>query len=180
MTEETKAKKVKQLKKPFLIKKVLKLFKRPVKELTKPILILIKENGEAKIYEGVESGDFHIKTDKGEEKIIVLSNSKLLSLQYGGEEYPAWIAYENEATAYPTEIIRDSRTLAQLLRAIANENKELKSAEIELAKYKGIAIILAVIFLAVYLLYTRGAFNGLFAAKTAVHVAQNTSNVIIS
>ena len=114
--------------------------------------------------------------------MIMLDNSKLQSLRYGGNEYLCWVAHENESVAYPTNIVYDSRILSQLARSIANGNQLLRTPEAILAKYKGIALIIGIIAIGLYLLNSAGFIDiqaiingGQAAAATATQ-----NNVIIS
>ena len=161
-------------------KKLMGLLGTKNADLRQPLLLLIKEGGEIEIHQNVPSGEFHIvNEDTNEEKMILLTNSKLLSLEYGGKSYTTWVAYENEATPYPTNVKHDSGTLVQFAAKIANELEDLNEPENKKMKYNFIIMMVVIVGIGLLVIFQSGMLNNLFGgaapAQAAQQVVQNVT-----
>lgn len=148
--------KEREIKFPFIKKGILKTKKikfedKPLKE---PVLFLLKSDWNIRIYEKVEPGALEItKDDKDKTKVtILLPPSKLLSWNYGNDSVRGWFASEQEAVAYPTDILHDSQELQKIIEQLKLNYKNYRAQT--LTAYSkllwtiilGIAIILGMIW----------------------------------
>ena len=149
-------------------------------DLRQPLLLLIRESGDIEIHENVPSGEFHIlNEDTNTDKMIILTNSKLLSLDYGKRSYTTWVAYENEATPYPVNVKHDSGTLVQLVAKVSNELEDLNRPENLKAKYNFIIMMVVIGLIALLLAANYGVFNNLFGGASVLPPPPPVQNVTV-
>lgn len=132
-------------------------------DLKQPLLFLMNDNGYTDILEGVNMGLF-IKEDKntGKQKGIYLSQRKLTTLNIE-PYYKVFIAYENEMTPYPADVMHDAEEFVTITRKMmANQNLLKDEAKLVSAKMMFWGVILGIILLGIYLGFQQGWFKSIF------------------
>lgn len=119
---------------PFVGKK-----KSTAKDLMKktkdgPLLLLMKENKTIEVIEGVEAGKIRFNTQDGKDsekanKGVLIDPVKKHFLKYGDESIPIYVAYEGEGTCYPSDVTRDSSSLALIFKKVILEYSLLREGE---------------------------------------------------
>ena len=67
-----------------------------------PLLILIDQKNEAKVFENAKAGTNKLTRTDNKQALIFLTNNKLIGLPWGnGDVLKVWIAHENQALALP-------------------------------------------------------------------------------
>jgi len=128
----------------------LKKKKVTAKSIKQPVLLLMRDNSDLDIIQGVKSGMFEIVSsfNKAENKCINLNPNKLLNLNYGGESIKCWVAYESEAVTYPLDVNQDSRDQYQIIKRLAMNYKDLSLGSIRGKKvFKIVLITIAVLII---------------------------------
>ena len=124
------------------------------KELKEPILLLIRGNGEVDLFDNVDVGKLKIKRVDGQEGLLLLHPSKMLSIKLGKRDYKGWIAYEYEALPYPLDVKKDNHILYNFINSIINNYKSFEAkAKEETGKAIMYILIGLAVVLAVYLLF---------------------------
>lgn len=123
-----------------------------------PYLLLMMNDGTSRWISDVREGLFTLEKKK---KSIDLENKKLFSLNYHGEEIKHWVAYEDEATAYPTNVIHDSKRLNGTLRKIVFDYTELNRNDKKFNPLVVFMIVACIVTIIVYLGVKNGWFAGL-------------------
>lgn len=195
-TLEPLIKEIQALKKPTLAKiiETIRDYQEEVGQLgelippTEPLLFLLQDNREIQIYEGVRPGIQSITRSDGRDAEIELSEQKLHSLLWPGDEIKVWVAHERNAYALPYEPIVDSNLSAESYEQILANNKSrteqdklkgahkiLKLALIGIFGLIAIVIIAQVVFGINLIEMLRGpAQTATPAGKEAIDIVVNT------
>lgn len=132
-------------------------------EEKQPLLLLLKENGDAEFVKNVNQGVFTVVKKKGGEKSILIDNKKIFNLRYGGEKVKIRVGYENEATCYPLDQEHDSRMLNILLKKIVFDREEFAKGTKGLFDSSVLlAIGVGIVIVAIYFLYQNGTLAQIF------------------
>lgn len=140
---------------------------KDITEAKQPLLWLIRTNHDIDVFEGVPDGLFRIKQkkkdkDRPEEEMkgIILSNSKLLNMRYGDKNIKMWIAFENEAVSYPTDVTHDSSLMVRIYEKIMINLRSLDDRRGGVPDWVMTTLkVVVVVAIIAYLLYTFGAFD---------------------
>lgn len=141
-----------------------------------PILLIIKNNFEIEIREGVPEGTVKITRKLGdgkeEEVRIIIPKSKMLSFPFpDGVPLRGWIADENEGVALPSKVTHDSWEFKRIFDALILNYKSLDETA---TKYKWLYYIVA----GVILLFVVSAFFGMPINEIIFGKPQITTEVI--
>lgn len=142
-----------------------------------PILLLMRTNGDLDTFFGVPDGMFRIERkgtgdeEEQEAKGIVLRNSKLHNWKYAGENIKTWIAYEDEATAYPREVTHDSSMLVKIIEKMRLNFQGLIEPKGGLPKWIDWALKIGVGVAIVAVLAWKFGFLDMFTAHQAAQTA---------
>ena len=97
----------------------------PPEKIKQPILLLMRENGHMDTIEGITEGLFRFRDKDKKTKAITITPNKAFGWAYGGQIIKTYIAYENEAFPYPTDITHDSTTMLRIIERIMMNYKGL-------------------------------------------------------
>lgn len=134
-------------------------------KLTGCQVLLITNSGEAIWYENVKAGKLKIKRTDEKTAIIDLPKQKLLSMKYGTQEVPIWIAHENELVALPGDTEIDSALAYQNIEEIISNRKNFEAQTIKAWEnlswqiLLGVIIIIGLIFIAVPMMTGKTAWE---------------------
>lgn len=139
---------------------IAKIKKKPLplkKEFKEPLLEILREDGYSETLEGVKSGEFIIKTPKGE-KSVMLTPEKLYAWNYGGQWYKKWYADENSMTTLPEDPLHSSEMFRKTTQKLAMNWRDRDEAKIISAKTKmWLFILLGIGILIILIVSSEGA-----------------------
>lgn len=96
-----------------------------------PFLELILDNREVRVFKNVKPGVLEIETTDSKRKAyIFLTHSKLLTQPWGNGIIRKWVAFENSATPYPSDIEYDSRIVKSYIEEALVSRKDLETGRI--------------------------------------------------
>lgn len=149
-----------------------KTFKRREykKELKEPLLFLMTTTGDIKVFENMEPGVFRIGSEDNQKGIHLTAN-KMQRLLYNGERYKCWVAYEEEMSPYPHDVIHDSGLFLKLIQKISLNYRELDQKQF-VAKGKMWLMILAGVAIVIYFLWNSGMISSLLAKEPVQQATQ--------
>lgn len=131
--EELKQKKPQSLNRPFLENKRGK----PNEELHEFVLLLMKNNGHSDFIEGVQAGEFYLKSADGkQEKSILLTPNKLTTFNYNKQYFKGWVAHEDNMSPYPQDPVHNGEMFRKTTQKIAMNYRDANEAKYLQAKTK--------------------------------------------
>lgn len=147
--------------------------------LKEPILFLMRSNGKMELIENVEDGIFYVDSPDRElskRKAIILDPAKIYSWEYGAMRWRTYVAFEDEMSCYPVDVVHDSRSFRRIIQAITLNYKDfmekdpIKIGKMWLLIFVGIAVL-------VYFLATSGFLDqilhgGKQVAETTIQARQ--------
>lgn len=126
-----------------------------------PFLLLMKENGDDEIIEGIQEGALHIQKKNGRKKTILIKNRKIRSLKYGGDRIKYFNGYENNASLYPEEPRWDSNSFNMYLRKVYLTREDFEKKGFKFDPMFIVVIILVGLAVGAFYLWRTGAFQNI-------------------
>lgn len=171
----------KRLERPFLEEKKGWLKKEPekVEELKEFVLVLMKNNGHSDFIEGVQAGEFYMKSADGkQEKSILLTPNKLTTFNYNGQYFKGWIAHEDNMSPYPQDPVHNGEMFRKTTQKIAMNYRDANEAKYLEARTKMWLYIIGGIILGLYVLYIIAKNAGWLAGGDDVTATQVAGQVV--
>lgn len=148
--------KSKRLNKPFLKSKKGMFSKEEenVEELQEFVLLLMKNNGHSDFVEGVQPGEFFMKSADGkQEKSVVLEPKKLTTFNYNNQYFKGWVAHEDNMSAYPQDPLHNAEMYRKTTQKLAMNYRDANEAKFLEARTKMWMYIIGGCIIGVYILY---------------------------
>lgn len=164
---------IKRVRRAFFQKKrgFLRRHEEPVDELQEYVLVLMKDNGHTEFLEGVQPGEFLIKSQgTGREKSIMLSAKHLQTFNYNKQYFKGWVAHENNASPYPQEPLFLAEIFRQTIQRIALNFRDVNESKLMEAKTKQIVTFVVIGIIALYVLYIMAKNGNWFGGETVAAV----------
>lgn len=178
----------KKLKRPFLESKGT-MFKKQeeVQKLKEFVLLLMKNNGHSDFIEGIQAGEFYLKSVDGkQEKSIMLSPKKLTTFNYNGQYFKGWVAHEDNMSPYPEEPLHNGEMFRKTTQKIAMNYKDANEAKYLEAKTKMWLYVMIGGAIIIYIIYIVGKNAGWFndggnegtVTKTVAETVKNGTEIL--
>ena len=163
-------------KKKFLSNKI-----EQKEELKEFVLLLMKNNGHTDFIEGVQPGEFFLKSADGkQEKSILLTPNKLTTFTYNKQYWKGWVAHEDNMMPYPQDPLHNGEMYRKTTQKLAMNYKEANEAKALEAKRKNTIIIILVALGAVYVLFLLLKNAGVFGGEEAIATATKNATQLIN
>lgn len=139
----------------------------------------MKNNGHTDLIEGVQAGEFYMKSADGlQEKSILLTPNKLTTINYNKQYFKGWIAHEDNMSPYPEDPLHNGEMYRKTTQKIAMNYHDANEAKLLQAKSKMWMIIIGGVILGLYILYVIAKSAGWISIGGEAEIIQNVTQNI--
>lgn len=140
----------------ILIKKQKKLIgsHKKITGFKEPVVFFIRNNGHVEFYENAKNSKFRFQTEKEQERTIELDTGRMLTFDYGNNNFKGYILHEDNPFPLPIKPVIDAELLYIITEKVLNDMRKWKAEELKaLSGIIGKIALFAMVIIGGYILY---------------------------